>query len=519
MRRLLRRPLPPILRMLILRSSVVDRVGGGAISHAVDGTIGRVVAGVAVALLGLASVGCQAAPPEATAPDPARTAAAAPRPTSTQPSAAWPAGGITPTAAGAATDQGSSASTQTPPATATGRPDASATPTAPATARAIAEAPSPAPSATLPAEPAVAPTATRSAPVAPPSPAPTTPSDATRTTETWRQVGSDLGTLGLSGTAFDGREVRLAREGDRYSASGQATSPVRESSFPFDAAILSWNADAPAGAALKLELRVRVGEEWSGWYTMGTWGKDGGSSVRGQSDRWGRVEVDTLKLRAPASALQYRATLTTANPGATPSLRLVAVAYSSLADRLVGPKPASGPGLGRDLDVPRLSQLDQDPSLAWEVCSPTSLTMVLRYWGIGRTVPETIRGVRDAATGIYGNWPLNAGFAGSQGLEAHVDRFHSLEQLQAEVAAGRPVVASVRWRAGELDNAPVSSAESGHLIVVRGFTPQGDVIVNDPLGRGEGVRRVYKRAQFVKIWLGQGGVVYLIRPAPAQPTR
>jgi uncharacterized protein YvpB len=191
---------------------------------------------------------------------------------------------------------------------------------------------------------------------------------------------------------------------------------------------------------------------------------------------------------------------------------MVAVSYSDGSRPPSGPALPSGPGLGKDLNVPRYSQLDQAPSVASLVCSPTSLAMVLKFWGVERSVPETIRGVRDAVTGIYGNWPLNTAFAGAQGLDAHVDRFYSIEQLEAEIAAGRPVIASVRWRAGQLDNAPVASTEGGHLIVVRGFTPQGDVIVNDPVGRGEGVRRVYKRQQFAQIWLGAGGVVYLVRP-------
>jgi uncharacterized protein YvpB len=225
------------------------------------------------------------------------------------------------------------------------------------------------------------------------------------------------------------------------------------------------------------------------------------------------VDVDTLKLKSRADALQYRATLATTDLSATPALRLVAVTYADLSRPLAGPKLASGPALGRDLSVPLFSQLDQPPALMWEVCSPTSLTMVLRFWGKGGAVAQTIQGVRDAAAGIYGNWPLNTAFAGSLGLAANVDRFYAVEQLESEIAAGRPVVASVRWRAGELDNAPVASAESGHLIVVRGFTEQGDVIVNDPAARGAGVRRIYRRDQFARIWLGQGGVVCLVRPS------
>lgn len=53
----------------------------------------------------------------------------------------------------------------------------------------------------------------------------------------------------------------------------------------------------------------------------------------------------------------------------------------------------------------------------------------------------------------------------------------------------------------------------GHLLVVRGFTPEGDVIVNDPAAASdEGVRRVYKRELFQRAWLDRSGVVYIIYP-------
>jgi hypothetical protein len=146
------------------------------------------------------------------------------------------------------------------------------------------------------------------------------------------------------------------------------------------------------------------------------------------------------------------------------------------------------------------------------VCSPTSLSMVLQYWGAKVSVADVVRGVRDATTRIYGNWPLNTAYAATRGMEAYVDRFHCTEQLQNEIAADRPVVTSIRYGPGELANAVLNST-SGHLLVVRGFTPAGDVIVNDPWApKLSDVRRVYRRAQFENAWLRPGGIVYLVRP-------
>ena len=125
--------------------------------------------------------------------------------------------------------------------------------------------------------------------------------------------------------------------------------------------------------------------------------------------------------------------------------------------------------------------------------------MALQFWGARLQVPDVIKGVRDATANIYGNWPFNTAFAATQGLEAVVDRFSSVEQLQGEIAAGRPVVVSVRFKAGELASAPVAST-TGHLFVVRGFTAAGDVIVNDPLSLTlPKVQRIYHRDQLTNV--------------------
>jgi hypothetical protein len=49
------------------------------------------------------------------------------------------------------------------------------------------------------------------------------------------------------------------------------------------------------------------------------------------------------------------------------------------------------------------------------------------------------------------------------------------------------------------------------LVVLVGFTAEGDPIFNDPAKRDE-VRRTYKRANFEKAWLYSDRAVYLVYP-------
>jgi hypothetical protein len=66
---------------------------------------------------------------------------------------------------------------------------------------------------------------------------------------------------------------------------------------------------------------------------------------------------------------------------------------------------------------------------------------------------------------------------------------------------------------GALSGPPICST-NGHLLVIRGFTAKGSVIVNDPAApNNKSVMRVYKRGQFENAWLDStGGASYVIHP-------
>lgn len=148
-----------------------------------------------------------------------------------------------------------------------------------------------------------------------------------------------------------------------------------------------------------------------------------------------------------------------------------------------------------------------------KICSATSLGMVLSYYGFSLETRDVCPEVLDRESGMYGNWALNVAYAGRLGLDASIARFGSWKPLEDEIAAGRPVVLTHRWAAGELTGAPIASSD-GHLVVARGFTKEGDVVVNDPAAdprKAEKIERVYKRADLEKTWLGNGdGVCYVI---------
>jgi hypothetical protein len=157
-----------------------------------------------------------------------------------------------------------------------------------------------------------------------------------------------------------------------------------------------------------------------------------------------------------------------------------------------------------------------DGGEAW--CSPTSVSMVLAHYGIDVPVPRAAADTYDWAYDGCGNWSFNVAYASRFGLDAYVDRFSSLFEVERAILEGVPVVASYAWDAGELEGAPVERTD-GHLGVIVGFDERGDPVLNDPAApEDRAVRRSYPRWQFERQWLlRSGGTAYVIRrPEPRE---
>ena len=143
-----------------------------------------------------------------------------------------------------------------------------------------------------------------------------------------------------------------------------------------------------------------------------------------------------------------------------------------------------------------------------------------RPWPHRPRVPWLARAVYDAAYDGMGNWSFNAGVAGELGFDAVVTRLASLASAAVLTAAGIPLVASMSFGPGELAGADYDTA--GHLLVIRGFDQDGDVLVADPANPGgDAGLRTYPRAAFDAAWEHSRRTVYLIVPRghalPAAP--
>lgn len=353
--------------------------------------------------------------------------------------------------------------------------------------------------------------------------------------------------------------VRIARDAlrldapsstRRYAGStwdvGRWTSPWTTPGFSFTELVPSWEARTPDGTFVEVQVRGRGAGGRSSWDTVGRWASgDAGfrrTSQGPQADDLAHVSTDTFVADGALDSWQVRVTLNRlAGTTRTPRVDALGAMVSRVPSSTSVLTSRPGVAGGITLPVPRYSQMAHDGDYpqydgggeAW--CSPTSTAMVLGYYDalpppadyawVGANHPDAVvdhvaRMTYDYGYEGTGNWPFNTAYAATRTDQAFVTRFASLRGVERFVKAGIPVIVSLTYGAGGLDNSPLPRGTNGHLLVVVGFTASGDVVVNDPAAATRaGVRRTYDRGQLEDAWLkrgsngGSGGVAYVIRDA------
>lgn len=278
----------------------------------------------------------------------------------------------------------------------------------------------------------------------------------------------------------------------------------------------SWNVSTQA--AISVEVRIWVKERPGRWYHMGNWSLDTNrfprSSVGGQRDGEGRVETDTLVLKEAARQFQLRVGWAAGDR----ERDFKQLAVSLLDTRLSAPPLAPNrKAWGHNITLPARSQADYPEGIqSW--CSPAACSMLLGWWArqlhrpeLDAEVPEVARGVFDPQWPGTGNWAFNAAYLGSRkGLRSMVCRLSDVQELELLIEHDIPVAASVSY--GMLKGKPAPEAADGHLVVVVGFNPAGDILVNDPGVMQSKVRRPFARQHFRDAWGKSRNTIYLVWP-------
>ena len=160
--------------------------------------------------------------------------------------------------------------------------------------------------------------------------------------------------------------------------------------------------------------------------------------------------------------------------------------------------------------------------MAWRTCNITSLCMILHYWGITDKTPnqmieevysntewnwnesdigykvliywENLRKIAEHYTQNYKDGNGNPIYKIIGGKEN--ENNFTLEFAREQIAKGFPIMLSTGL-ASVIDDYNTYKGD-GHIVVIRGFTNDGDVILNDPYGipvdnAGKAFIRSYRR--------------------------
>jgi hypothetical protein len=157
------------------------------------------------------------------------------------------------------------------------------------------------------------------------------------------------------------------------------------------------------------------------------------------------------------------------------------------------------------LDVPFFPQTDNYRD-ANRTCNSSACAMVLEYFK-----PGTLKGPKgdDAyvqkvfAIGDTTDHVVQTRVLAGYGIKSHFSYSLTFDDLDRELAAGRPVVIGI------LHRGPLSAPTGGHMVVVIGKLPDGNYLVNDPYGSLNdgytgpvinGRNAVYKKSDLVRRW-------------------
>ncbi|MBI2944529.1 MAG: C39 family peptidase [Candidatus Wallbacteria bacterium] len=159
-----------------------------------------------------------------------------------------------------------------------------------------------------------------------------------------------------------------------------------------------------------------------------------------------------------------------------------------------GSVPTAG---GPLLKMPLINQRTGGGKYPGAYCGPTSVRMVLAQFGIEAGADEVALGKFGPGTPMYhkGEGSTHEGMATAlkhYGLNANLEYSKNLSDLRAAVERGHPVIVNVEGNYGPFYT-------NGHIMVVVGFSANGDPIVNDPAG---GVQRTIPKRRFLNCWQG-----------------
>jgi hypothetical protein len=304
---------------------------------------------------------------------------------------------------------------------------------------------------------------------------------------------------------------------------------IEKAKMPFRELILSWNAFRPKKGKFVFYISFKY-KGWTRFFRFAEWGTQSQQTFVNTKNRFldiRHVRAHTKYLRR-ANAFRVKVE---AQDGA--DLRLVKALFvcitqgpGNLKIKQVNTKKLQNVWVK---GVPRQSQMVLKHKRKGDMCSPTSVSMLVSYFlkdrrisssfvgGLRHYVPRIAKKIHDDSyLDTYGNWVLNVAqaFDSAKGkVFFRAERLNDFNHLYKYLQHDVPVALSVRGRSIRNGAKPYSN---GHFIVVIGFNNKRNaVICLDPAFKGsKRILKGYKLDQFLRAWGSSGSPNLCYVPIP-----
>ncbi len=211
------------------------------------------------------------------------------------------------------------------------------------------------------------------------------------------------------------------------------------SEYPFDLGLISWNGTAlNNNGSFKVQIRFPYGAVWSSWLTIGFWKANIWTSYGVTTFPDGKIDYDYAKLYVYKSSWQFKIIMTRTSVD-IPSPTLHKLSFFPSDSRtttsinytaILNDNPDS-------IFIPTtfIYQYGVDPVIGGSICSPTSVSMILRSYGISVDPYLFALDTYDPYYKMFGIWPRVVQNASEFGLDGAVTRYRTWSQARdTEVA-------------------------------------------------------------------------------------
>ncbi|NLP09818.1 T9SS type A sorting domain-containing protein [bacterium] len=271
--------------------------------------------------------------------------------------------------------------------------------------------------------------------------------------------------------------------------------------YPWNLGLPSWNGTAPGDSGgFRVSVRIPYMSGWSTWLDVGYWKDDFWPTVKRTAFGGGIVDIDFLQLNEYATTWQCAVQFKRKNASvSSPTLSRISFFASDSRTTetvnhaaLLADKPAAV-----FISTTFLAQRDVSAEFGGRICSPSTVAMILKSYHIQVDPLQFALDTYDPYYDIFGGWPRVVQNASEYGVIGDVVRIRSWSQARDVLARGGRLAMSI--------GAPLYG---GHLVMLAGFTANGDPIVHDPARPSDGYGHVFNKSDLSHAWFDKGGVAY-----------